>query len=102
MVLAGSGDVSAKTRAAAYASAMALNSPTGVIFPGEKMAPPMTRTALTRRNVVGFSAAARATLVRGPMAMIVIVSGGFPERIRRISRWDSVVEGVKSVGKGLG
>ena len=34
MVLAGSGDVSAKTRAAAYASAMALNSPTGVIFPG--------------------------------------------------------------------
>ena len=50
------------------------------------MAPPMKSTALARRNIVGFSAAARATLVRGPMAIMVIVSGGFSESIRRISR----------------
>lgn len=66
------------------------------------MAPPMTRTAFARRKVVGDSEATRARLVRGPMATMVMVSGGFSERIRRISRWDSILEGVKSVGESLG
>ncbi len=72
------------------------------MLPGQKMAPPITRTALARSKVVGDSDAASARLVRGPMAMMVMVSGGCSERIRRISRWDSVGEGVKSVGGSWG
>ncbi len=51
---------------------------------------------------MGDSDAASARLVRGPMAMMVMVSEGCSERIRRISRWDSVGEGVKSVGGSWG
>ena len=86
IVVAGFGDVRAKTRAAAGASAMVLNSATGVAFPGPVTAPPMTRTDFARRKVVGEWEAARARLVRGPMAMMVIVPGGFSSRSRRISR----------------
>lgn len=86
MVLAGLGDVKAKTRAAAVASARALNSATGVILPGEEIVPPMTRTDLARMNTVGECEAARARFVRGPIAIMVIVSGGFSSSIRKISR----------------
>lgn len=86
MVLDALGDVNAKMRAAAMGSAMVLNSATGVTFPGLRTAPPMTRTDLARRNVVGECDAARARLVSGPTAMIVMVSAGFSSRSRRISR----------------
>ena len=85
-MLAGLGEVKAKTRAAAFASANVLNSPTGVILPGTEMAPPITRTDLARISTIGACEAARARLVSGPMAMTVMVSGGFSSRIRRISR----------------
>ena len=51
IVLAGFGDVSAKILAAAVASAMALNSATGVMFPGSRKQPPITRTSFARRKV---------------------------------------------------
>lgn len=34
--------------------------------------------------------------MRGPIAIIVIVSGGFSARILKISRYDSVLDDVKS------
>ena len=96
-MLAGLGEVNAKTRAAAVASAKVLNSPTGVMLPGTEIAPPMTRTDFARISMVGACEAARARLVRGPIAMTVMVSGGFSSRTRKISRWDGRFEGVKSV-----
>lgn len=86
MVLDGLGDVSAKMRAAAVGSAMVLNSATGVALPGLWIAPPMIRTDLARKNVAGECEAARARLVSGPTAMMVIVLGGFSSRSLRISR----------------
>ena len=82
----GLGEVSAKMRAAAMGSALVLNSATGVTLPGLRTAPPITRTDLARRNVVGECDAARARFVSGPTAMIVMVSGGFSSRSRTISR----------------
>lgn len=82
----GYGEVRANTRAAAMESAYVLNSAAGVIFPGTEIAPPMTTTSFTRRKVSGSVAAAMARFVRGPIATIVIVSGGFSWRRRRISR----------------
>lgn len=81
----GFGDVSANMRAVATASAKVLNSATGVTFPSMSIAPPITTTSLTFRNVSGSSAAASAKLVNGPIAIIVIVSGGFSRRRRSIS-----------------
>lgn len=86
MVVAGLGDVNAKTRAVAVGSAKVLNSATGVAFPGPETAPPMTRTDLARMNIFGARDAARARFVRGPTAMIVIVPGGFSARVLMISR----------------
>lgn len=86
MVLAGVGDVRAKTRAAAVESARILNSPTGVIFPGSTIAPPMTETLFARRKTCGDREAARARLVNGPIAMMSIVSGGLSSSILSISR----------------
>jgi len=54
----------------------------------------MTTTSLVSRKVSRSVAAARARLVRGPMAMMVIVSGGLVRRRRRISWWAGVWEGV--------
>ena len=88
IVLAGFGDVNAYTLAAATASAMQLNSPTGEILPGSSMEPPMTITSLALMNVFGSSAAAIAKFVNGPIAMRVTVSVGFSRRIWRIS-WDA-------------
>jgi len=95
MVDAGFGDVSAKTRAEATASAKVLNSARGVTLPSQSIAPPITQTSLTRKNVSGSSAAARARLVRGPTATIVIVSSGFSFKSRRISWWAGRVDGIK-------
>lgn len=86
IVLSGFGADSAKIRAVAMGSAMVLNSATGVAFPGAETAPPMIRTDLARRNIVGECEAARARLVRGPMAMMVMLPGGFSSRTRKISR----------------
>ena len=58
----------------------------GVMFPGTEMAPPITRSSFTRRNVDASWEAARARLVKGPMAIMVIVFGGLAARRRRISR----------------
>lgn len=89
IVLAGLGDVNAKMRAVAEGSAKVLNSATGVAFPGTEIAPPMTRTDLARMRIFGECDAARARFVRGPMAMIVIVPGGFSARILMISRYEA-------------
>lgn len=96
-MLVGLGEVKAKTRAAAVASANVLNSPTGVMLPGTEIAPPITKTDLARISTVGAYEAARATFVRGPMAMTVMVFGGLSSRTRKISRCDGRFEGVKSV-----
>lgn len=96
-MLAGSGLVKAYSLAAATASAMVLNSPTGVMFPGTSTAPPITRICLARRNVFGPCAAAVARVVRGPMAMRVIVSAGSVLRMRRISRCEGKEEGVNKL-----
>ena len=87
--------MSAYTLAAAMGSAMQLNSATGVMLPGTEMAPDITTTSLAFMKIVGDSEAARAKFVRGPMAMRVIVSGGFESRIERISRCEDAEEGVK-------
>ena len=87
--------MSAKTRAEATASAKVLNSARGVTLPSQSIAPPITQTSFTRKNVSGSSAAARARLVRGPTATIEIVSRGFSLRRRRISWWAGRVDGVK-------
>ena len=98
IVLAGFGDVNAYTLAAARASAMQLNSPTGVILPGSSMEPPMTTTSLAFMNVFGSSAAAMAKFVNGPIAINVMVSAGFSLRMRSISWDERRLEGVnKSV-----
>lgn len=86
IVDAGFGEDKAKTRAAAVVSAYVLNSAKGVIFPGYSTAPPMTRIFFARIRIWGACEAASAILVRGPIAIIEIVSGGFSSRIRRISR----------------
>ena len=78
--------MSASTRAAAKASAQKLNSAVGVILPGTPIAPPMTMTSLTLRKIPGSSAAARARLVNGPIATMVMLSVGLSLRMRRISR----------------
>ena len=98
IVLAGFGDVNAYTLAAARASAMQLNSPTGVMLPGSSIEPPMTMTSLAFMNVFGSSAAAVAKFVNGPIAIKVMVSAGLSLRMRSIS-WDEWrLEGVnKSV-----
>lgn len=98
MVVAGFGDVRANTRAAAVGSAKVLNSPTGVMFPGSAIAPPMTSTLFARRNVNGDSEAASARLVNGPMAMMSTVSVGLSSRILRISIWDGLVDGLNKDG----
>lgn len=54
----------------------------------------MTKTCLARRNVAGECEAARAKLVKGPIAIMVMVLVGFSSRIRRISRWEGRFEGV--------
>ena len=54
----------------------------------------MTKTFLTRRNVAVECEAARAKLVKGPIAITVMVLGGFSSRIRRISMWEGRFEGV--------
>lgn len=64
-------------------------------MPGTAMAPPMTRRDLAFRKVVGAWAAAVAKVVRGPMAMRVMVWGGSRSRMLRISRWAGEEEGVK-------
>ena len=99
-MLAGLGEVRAKRRAAAVGSAQVLNSAKGVTFPGTEMAPPMMRIDLARVRVWGACEAARARLVRGPMAMIDIVFGGFSSRRRRISRWEGRSDGVKREVEG--
>lgn len=58
----------------------------------------MTTTSLTRRNVTGSAAAARARLVSGPTATMEIVSGGLAARRRSISSWAGAVEGVNAGG----
>jgi hypothetical protein len=90
IVDAGFGDVKAKTRAVATASAYVLNSATGVMLPSTSIAPPITTTSLTLRKVSVSSAAANARLVRGPTATIVMVSRGFSLRSRRISLWAGI------------
>ena len=98
IVVAGFGDVSAYTLAAAVGSAMQLNSATGVMFPGSFRVPPMTTTSLAFMNVFGSFAAAMAKVVSGPMAIKVMVSAGFSLRIRRISSGEWLLEAVnKSV-----
>lgn len=47
---------------------------------------------------MGSSSAARARLVSGPMAMIVIVSGGWERRVERIWEGAGVEVGVKLGG----
>lgn len=86
MVLAAVGDVRAKTRAAAVGSAKMLNSPTGVIFPGSAIAPPIIKTLFARRKISGDREAARARFVKGPMAMMSTVPGGLSSSILSISR----------------
>ena len=94
IVSVGFGDVNAYTLAAAMGSAMQLNSATGVMLPGRSTVPPITMTSLAFMNVFGSSAAAMAKFVNGPMAIKVMVSGGFSLRMRRIS-WDECrFEGV--------
>lgn len=66
------------------------------MFPGTEMAPPITTTSLARRKVSGSEEAAVARFVSGPMATIVIVSGAFPRRRRRISWCAGVWEGVNN------
>jgi len=83
---AGFGEVKAKTRAVATASAYVLNSATGVMFPSTSTAPPITTTSLTLRKASGSSAAANAKFVRGPTAMMVMVSTGFSRSNLRISK----------------
>ena len=95
MVLAGSGLVSAYTRAAAMGSAMVLNSATGVMLPGSVIAPPMTTSSFAFIKVTGSWAAARAKVVKGPRAMRVVVLGGFEERMSRISVGAGRCDGVK-------
>lgn len=68
-----------------------------VTFPTSCTAPPITITSCTRRKVSGSVAAARATLVMGPMTTSLIVSGSFSRRRRRISRWAGVLLGVNNV-----
>ena len=65
------------------------------ILPGTLTAPPITMIDLALSNVCGDSAAARARLVSGPIAIIEIVSGGFSSRRRRISKCEGFCEGVK-------
>ena len=95
-VLLGVGDVNAKTLAAEIGSASMLNSPTGVMFPGTDTAPPITKTDLARRNACGDWEAAIAKFVKGPMAMISIVSNGLSSSIPRISRCEGRLEALKS------
>ena len=95
-MLSGLGAVRAKILAAAVGSASVLNSATGVAFPGPSTTPPMISTCFARRNIAGECEAARARLVKGPIAMMVMVLRGFSSRIRRISRWEGRFEGVNS------
>lgn len=64
------------------------------MLPGTSRAPPIAITSFARRSVAASSAAARARLVSGPSAMIVIVSGGDSARSRSMSLWLGTVEGV--------
>jgi len=64
-------------------------------LPGSVTAPPITKSAFARMKVWGDRAAARAKVVRGPMAIRVIVSGGFVERISRMREGEGVGEGLK-------
>ena len=66
-------------------SAMQLNSATGVMLPGEEIVPPIMMTSLAFVKTVGSAAAAVARFVSGPIAIRVIVSGGFESRMERIS-----------------
>lgn len=61
-------------------------------FPHSSTLPPITTTSLTRRNVSGSLAAARARLVSGPTATIVIVSESFSRSNRRISSLAGTLE----------
>lgn len=72
------------------------------MLPGTEMVPPMTSMDLARITVVGAWEAARARFVSGPMAMIVMVSGGFSSRIRKISRCDGRCDGIKSDVRKVG
>ena len=85
-----------KTRAAAAGSARILNSPTGVMLPDTVIAPPMTTTLFARRNVCGEREAARAKLVRGPIAIMSMVSLGLSSRISKIAKCEGFDDGVKS------
>ena len=102
MALAGSGEVNANTRAAAIGSARILNSPTGVIFPGSAIAPPITQTLFARRRDCGDSEAARAMVVIGPITTMSIVSTGLSSRMWRISRCDGRVDGLNKEGCEVG
>lgn len=57
------------------------------------MVQPMTTTSFARRNVSGSSAAARARLVKGPIATMVMVSLSFSRSKRSISSWEGFCDG---------
>jgi hypothetical protein len=61
------------------------------------MAPPMTITSFAFRNVSGSSEAARARLVSGPSATMLIVSGGDSRRMSKMAWWEGRRLGVKSL-----
>lgn len=56
----------------------------------------MTTTSLTRRNVSGSSAAAKARLVSGPTATRVTESGSLSRSARRISLYAGSLDGVNA------
>ena len=70
-------EVKLKMIAAASGSAYILNSARGVWLPGTLMAPPMIMIFFARAKVVASSDTARARLVHGPIAMMVIVFESF-------------------------
>ena len=65
-------------------------------FPGASIAPPMTTTSLTLRNVSGSFAAAMARFVSGPTATMVIVPGSFSLNKSSMTSCAGLSDGVKS------
>lgn len=61
-------------------------------LPHSSTFPPMTTTSLALRKVSGSRAAARARLVNGPTATIVMVSGSFSRSKRSISSLAGALE----------
>jgi hypothetical protein len=66
------------------------------------MFPPILITCFARKNVSGSFAAATATVVKGPTAIMVIVPGGLVRKRSSIISCDGSVLGLKSKVSSLG